>query len=253
MLPCDPSSWAWDSNNQMRGYLTLILPLFLCVLSAPANQVLAADTAVTAHSDRDGDGISDPHDRCPNSNPGGLTDHRGCEHDTDSDGVVDIIDECPHSHAGSPVNTRGCNHDSDKDAVVDFRDACPNTTPGVRVDATGCPLKDVMQLPGLVFAKGTATLNRRAKAVLDRAANTLFKYPDLKVEVAGFTDSRGNEALNRALSQRRADAVRSYLISLGLAPERITARGYGEDRPVATNSTAAGRAANRRVLFFLSS
>lgn len=239
-------------HKQWDKYSGRVLALALGLIFALAQPVTVADTAVTG-GDSDGDGISDSQDRCPYSNPGGLTDHRGCEHDADQDGVVDTHDECPGSYAGSAVNTRGCNHDSDKDAVVDFRDACPNTSPGIRVDATGCPLKDVMQLPGLVFAKGTATLNNRAKAVLDRAANTLFKYPELKVEVAGFTDNQGKAAFNRALSQRRADAVRRYLMSLGLAAERVTARGYGEDRPVATNRTAAGRAANRRVLLFLSS
>ncbi len=208
-------------------------------------------TTVHAAPDVDQDGIADAQDRCPKSNPSASIDSSGCEFDRDGDGVVDSLDQCPQTITGSPVSIQGCNLDSDKDKVADFRDQCPHTTTGTKIDAHGCELGDQMQLPGLAFAKGSSTINNRAKSILRKAAQTLFLYPDLGVEVAGYTDSRGNENNNRKLSQERAKAVRTYLISLGLPANRLTARGYGEANPIANNQTESGRAINRRVVLLL--
>ncbi|MFK8030556.1 MAG: OmpA family protein [Gammaproteobacteria bacterium] len=213
--------------------------------------LLAISPAAMAASDSDGDGVSNRADQCPSSNASASVDARGCEFDSDGDGVVDHHDECPDSTTGVAANIRGCAHDSDGDQVVDFRDACPNTDKGVNVDATGCPLGDALQLPGLKFAQGSSTLNRRARAVLDRAANTLEKYPDLRIEVAGYTDSQGDAGSNRKLSQQRAEAVRRYLETIGINRSRLSARGYGEQNPIASNNSAAGRAINRRVVLKL--
>ena len=131
--------------------------------------------------------------------------------------------------------------DSDGDGVVDDRDRCPNTIAGARVDANGC---EVVTLKGVNFANNSATLTPESTAVLDQAAAGLMRRGDIKVEVAGHTDNRGTAALNRDLSQRRAEAVRSYLVSKGA---NLSARGYGPDSPVADNKTANGRAENRRV------
>ncbi len=217
-----------------------------------ATALLAASPWALAASDNDGDGVNNRSDQCPGSNPGTNVDSRGCEFDGDGDGVVNHYDQCADSTTGVAVNINGCAHDSDKDKVVDFRDSCPNTNAGVNVDATGCPLGDRLSLPGLQFAKGSSTLNRRAKVVLDRAANTLEKYPALTIEVAGYTDSQGDAGRNRELSQQRADAVRAYLQKIGIGRARLSARGYGEKDPIASNNSAAGRAINRRVILKLS-
>lgn len=223
------------------GVLPIVATLLALLLMAPAHAV----------SDDDGDGVGNRHDQCPRSNPGVEVDERGCEFDHDGDGVVNHHDQCPNSSRGVAVNISGCAHDSDGDKVVDFRDSCPNTDANTRVDATGCPLGDVLRLPGLQFAKGSSTLNRRARAVLERAANTLFKYPDLRIEVAGYTDSRGDEKRNRELSQQRAESVRRYLQEIGIDKNRLSARGYGEADPIASNDSEAGRAINRRVVLKL--
>ena len=79
------------------------------------------------------------------------------------------------------------------------------------------------------------------------AAATLQKYPDVKVEAEGHTDSSGADAYNMSLSQRRAEAVRDYLVQRGANAANLTARGFGESRPIADNATREGRAQNRRV------
>ena len=173
--------------------------------------------------------------------------------DSDGDGVPDDRDACPGTVAGAKVDSRGCELDSDADGVVDRVDRCPGTRPGAKVDASGCevvaePRKpEVLVLKGVNFATASAALTPGSSSVLDDAAAALVKRGDVKVEVAGHTDNRGSAAYNRDLSQRRAETVMRYLISRGVSPANVTARGYGPDRPVADNKTEQGRAANRRV------
>ena len=142
------------------------------------------------------------------------------------------------------VGPDGCELDSDGDRVVDRLDRCPGTVAGARVDANGC---EVVTLKGVNFANNSAELNAEARAVLDQAAAGLARRGDIKVEVAGHTDNRGSAALNRDLSQRRAESVMRYLVSKGASASNLSARGYGPDSPVADNKTASGRAENRRV------
>jgi len=97
------------------------------------------------------------------------------------------------------------------------------------------------------FDNDSASLRPESIAVLDNAAVTLKEWGEIKVEVAGHTDSVDSDAYNLRLSQRRAEAVRDYLIRQGVAAERLTAKGYGEASPVADNKTAEGRFKNRRV------
>jgi OOP family OmpA-OmpF porin len=85
--------------------------------------------------------------------------------------------------------------------------------------------------------------------VLDEVVRSLMAYPDVRVEIRGYTDSVGKASANFALSQRRADAVKQYLTNAGIDPVRLTAKGYGEENPISTNSTPAGRAENRRIEF----
>lgn len=167
--------------------------------------------------------------------------------DSDGDGVPDSQDRCPNTPAGAKVDARGCEIDSDGDGVVDRLDKCPGTRPGVKVDANGCEIPDVVVLKGVTFATGSAQLTGNSTAILDEAAATLLKRGDVKTEVAGYTDNRGAPAGNRALSQRRSEAVMRYLVSKGVSAGNLSARGYGQENPVADNATEAGRAANRRV------
>ena len=138
--------------------------------------------------------------------------------------------------------------DSDHDGVPDDRDRCPDTAPGVMVDAVGCEQKGSVTLEGVTFEFDSATLTAASKPVLDVTADGLKKHPRVRVELQGHTDSKGADAYNLKLSQRRADSVRDYLGQQGVPENQLTAKGYGEAQPVADNKTEEGRAKNRRVV-----
>ncbi len=170
--------------------------------------------------------------------------------DTDGDGVLDSVDQCPNTPRGVRVDTKGCPLDSDGDGVPDYLDKCPNTTRGLKVDATGC-VRDaqtiVLQNVNFEFNKDTLTPD--ARTVLTGVARGLVSQKDLKVEIAGHTDSVGSDAYNLKLSNGRAASVKTFLISQGVSPTQLLSKGYGESQPVATNDTDTGRAQNRRVEF----
>lgn len=168
--------------------------------------------------------------------------------DSDGDGVPDSADKCPGTVRGAVVDATGCELDGDMDGVVDRLDQCPNSKAGVQVDIRGCEIKEEIQLQGVNFQTNSDRLVPGTEAVLDDAAATLIKNPSIRVEVAGHTDSDGTAEYNESLSARRAATVRDYLASRGVELNRMTARGYGEMQPVDTNATAAGKAANRRVV-----
>ncbi|MCW8926873.1 MAG: OmpA family protein [Xanthomonadales bacterium] len=199
--------------------------------------------------DSDGDGVVDRLDECPGTPAGTRVNEVGCPFDADGDGVADARDRCPGTPAGAKVDEHGCELDSDSDGVVDSQDKCPNTQANTPVDNTGCVLAAEFKLEGVNFEFDSAKLTADSTAKLDDALKILKRHGDLKVEVAGHTDSVGSDVYNQGLSQRRAQAVADYLIGKGANADNITVKGYGESRPVADNATEAGRAANRRVEF----
>lgn len=216
--------------------------------------------------DSDGDGVIDRVDQCPNTPPGTRVDGRGCPIpiDSDGDGVPDEIDQCPGTTFGRVVDEVGCPIpiaappapppppvviDSDGDGVPDSVDACPNTPPGARVDERGCVVEQIFVLPEVNFELSSAILTAGARNILLNLAQGLKGQGGLALEISGHTDSTGPLALNQRLSVARAESVRLYLIQQGIAPDRLTAIGYGPSRPVDTNASDEGRARNRRVEF----
>ncbi len=172
--------------------------------------------------------------------------------DGDGDGVPDAQDRCPDTAPSVNVDARGCNilvieRDDDQDGIVNSRDKCPNSKPGARVDNLGCELPDIVILRGVHFETAASRLTADSKVVLNGVAETLRRYPDMLVEVAGHTDNRGSDSYNLNLSQQRAQAVAEYLFAQGVAKNNLIAKGYGETMPVRENITEAGRTTNRRV------
>jgi OmpA-OmpF porin, OOP family len=196
-----------------------------------------------AGADADRDGVPDSEDWCPRSAPGTRIGHDGC-----AAGEVDV--RCTGAPvAAAPRVVAAGVRDSDRDGVPDEDDRCPNTTRGVAVDSRGCADISRVVLKGVSFATGSATLKPEAHDTLRTVAAAMKANPKLKVEVGGHTDSVGEDARNQALSERRAQSVKDFLVKEGIEAGRLTTRGYGETQPVDTNDTAAGRANNRRVAF----
>jgi OOP family OmpA-OmpF porin len=207
--------------------------------------------------DSDGDGVHDGIDACPNTPQGTKVDAKGCPTDSDGDGVYDGPDACPNTPRGTKVDAKGCPLDSDGDGVFDSQDECPNTPRGTKVDAKGCPPpaaaplfeegKKTLVLEGVTFEFGKATLTTEAKAILDKTAQAIKDNPGFNIEVGGHTDSKGSDLNNLKLSANRARSALRYLLDKGVDPARLTAKGYGETKPIADNDTDEGRAKNRRV------
>lgn len=198
--------------------------------------------------DSDGDGVADKDDACPNE--AGLAALSGCP-DADGDGVADKDDECP-SEAG-PAENNGCPWpDSDGDGVLDKDDQCPDVAGTVANN--GCPevteevqkqLNDYART--ILFDTGKASLKPETTRVFVDIIRILNEYPNARFTVEGHTDSVGSAKLNQELSDKRANSVRDFLIEEGIDASRLQAIGYGEDRPIASNNTRAGRTQNRRV------
>ncbi|MDX1504115.1 MAG: OmpA family protein [Spongiibacter sp.] len=197
--------------------------------------------------DADGDGVFDNADQCPGTPRGVQVDSVGCPLDGDKDGVADYLDKCPNTPAGEEVDEQGCSLDSDGDGVVNRNDACPDTAPGTPVMSNGCGQEQSVVLRGVNFEFNSAQLTVNAETILDGVAATLISSPGFDVELQGHTDSKGSDSYNMNLSQNRAKSVKRYLTVKGVEGSRLTARGYGEEQPVASNDTAEGRAQNRRV------
>ena len=213
----------------------------------PRTPAGASVNAQGCELDADQDGVLNGADLCPDTPAGTRVNAQGCELDGDADGVVDSRDQCLQSSPGASVDAMGCERDADQDGVLNSADLCADTPAGVEVDVTGCEIAKPITLRGVNFRFNSDQLTRESVEILNGIAATLRAHPNLKLEVAGHTDAAGDDAFNLYLSQRRAEAVRTFLVDKGINPEHLQARGYGEQQPVADNAAAEGRADNRRV------
>jgi len=208
--------------------------------------------------DQDKDDLPDESDSCP-TDPG-PADNRGCPvRDSDKDGLDNDKDECPNE-AGPPARNGCPESDTDKDGVPNRVDSCANE-PGDAKNL-GCPAHvlplveikpDRLMVLGKVFFESSqARIQPRSFELLDWVARVIKEHPEIPVVgVGAHTDDRGFPDSNRWLSQGRAEAVRQHLINKGVAPERLRAQGFGQDRPIDSNATSIGRENNRRVEFLI--
>lgn len=206
--------------------------------------------------DSDHDGIDDDHDSCRNIQ--GLARYNGCPiPDSDHDGVNDEEDKCPDKPGYARYN--GCPiPDRDGDSINDEEDKCPDT-PGT-VENHGCPVETKKEVRekinyiarNILFTTASDHLTDSSYLALDILAALMKEHPDWHLTIEGHTDNQGTPERNLNLSQRRANAVRDYLVKKGIPAGNLTPTGYGQQRPIADNSTATGRAANRRVELKLS-
>ncbi|HEY8075048.1 MAG TPA: OmpA family protein, partial [Labilithrix sp.] len=216
--------------------------------------------------DRDGDGVIDADDACPDS-PGVPTQDpktNGCPPDRDHDGVLDRDDACPDVPGlkTSDPKTNGCpDPDRDKDGIPNDQDACPDEPgkPDPDPKRNGCPKAFVKNgqiriIDQVKFKVSSSEIlpGKDSEEVLLAVQKVLVDHPEIKlVRVEGHTDNRGGADLNRKLSAARAQSVVTWLVKHGVDKTRLESKGFGPDRPIDTNETAEGRQNNRRVEFHI--
>ncbi len=218
--------------------------------------------------DTDNDGIFDSVDKCPKKaeDKDGFEDKDGCpDLDNDKDGVLDKDDKCPNvaEDKDNFEDADGCpDPDNDKDGFLDSKDKCPNEpeTYNGNQDEDGCPdkgkelvkidlkTKQIRILKKVFFRTGSAKILRKSYKLLDIVAGTLNSHPDIKkIEVQGHTDDVGRDKSNKRLSQKRANSVMKYLVKKKVAKERLTAVGYGKDKPMVEYKQLKKDSRNKKI------
>ncbi|MDA9817193.1 PorP/SprF family type IX secretion system membrane protein [bacterium] len=249
------------------------------LLAYQFKQATTETPKVEEDPDRDGDGILDKDDLCPDTP--GLKEYKGCP-DTDKDGLFDAIDDCPKTFG--PKENNGCPYpDTDGDGLLDNNDDCPSIAGPI--ENKGCPYKDTdgdglldkddecPKTAGPIENKGCPVIEKEEQEILNTAfsnlefetnldvikisskpalvelSNTLKKKPDWKLKLSGHTDNIGDNDANMILSKKRAESVKRFLASQGIDKSRLQTEFFGESEPISDNATASGRQKNRRVEF----
>ena len=188
---------------------------------------------------------------CPETPRGIPVDPDGCPLYSDADAVPDYLDACPGTAPGVMVDANGCPRDDDGDGIAEGVDACPGTPAGARVDSRGCSLpgEPIAIVTNINFDFNRSNVREDVKSRLGRVIELLKEMPEIDVVIVGYTDDVGTEQYNLALSLRRAESVRDYVVAHGVEERRLDVAGRGMGGPIVSNSTPQGRAVNRRVEF----
>jgi len=217
-----------------------------------------------ATRDGDGDGVPDRVDRCPNTPPGCMVDEWGCSIDGDGDGVCDGVDKCPNTPKGEKADKFGC---SQSQRTLNSQSQPPPAAspeakgvapPPTQQPKTAPPVSEMerqlveggkIRLENVYFETNSANLLPESEATLNEAGRTLEKFPRLRIEVQGHTDTRGSAAHNQRLSQARAESVRKFMVDhFQLTPANVVAKGYGESQPETRERNDEELLRNRRVV-----
>lgn len=249
-----------NSDQSLQDYLLLTGLQYSFGAEPQQPQVIYLPTPVEIiPADADADGVVDANDRCPNTPLGWEVSTDGCPLDADRDRVPNSIDECPNTPLGMQVGANGCPLDEDKDGVSDAKDKCPGTAPDIIVDDNGCAKTVTTQTTEAIKAQINIVFDTNQSIIKPEFKGEVAKIADLAkssgnsfITIEGHTDSSGNPAKNKILSLARATAVMNMLVSdYALDATRLSAVGFGSTKPVASNSTADGKAQNRRVIAVL--
>jgi OmpA-OmpF porin, OOP family len=244
------------------------IPITDTVPPSPPKKFRAPDDGIKA-ADTDKDGLPDDIDLCPTEpedhKPPNADDGCPMPPDRDGDGIPDSSDKCPDQPEDFDKidDQDGCpEEDFDGDSIGDAVDACPKEPgePSGEKDKNGCPVfirrvegsTEIEILKQVQFATGSAKILSNSFKILDEVVKLMTVNKDIKlVAIEGHTDNRGSAQLNEKLSDDRANSVRQYIIDKGIHPDRLTAKGFGPQRPIADNKTAEGQQKNRRVEFHI--
>ena len=170
--------------------------------------------------------------------------------DSDGDGVADKLDKCPGTEAGIKVDGSGCPLDVDADGIPDSKDACPTVKGTAEFNGCPPPMTGGMTMGSAIqFEFNSSVLRTDAYPTLDKLSSDLRANSSGRVQLDGHASAEGTNEYNMTLSRDRANSVKTYLVNSGVAANRVATTAYGESRPVANNSTEAGRIQNRRVEF----
>ncbi|WP_298781309.1 OmpA family protein [uncultured Polaribacter sp.] len=211
---------------------------------------VAGLAAMNGCPDADGDGVADKDDMCPNSK--GTKANKGCP-DSDGDGVVDKDDKC--ATTAGPAANSGCPWpDTDGDGVLDKDDNCkseagPASNKGCPVAVIDKKALEVLNFTAksILFNSGRSSFKSGVTRQLDAIVEIMNKNDKATFAIGGHTDNTGRASSNLKLSEKRANSVMNYFISKGISASRLSAKGFGQDYPIADNKTRAGQAENRRV------
>jgi outer membrane protein OmpA-like peptidoglycan-associated protein len=229
----------------------------------PNTPAAAAVDADGCPRDSDGDGVPDGLDRCPDTPKGATVDALGCPSDSDNDGVLDGIDQCPDTPPRTPVDAKGCPLAQPQQPPPQQQrrqappagppaaqpNAPPPTMPNAAAPPSNAPpsASPVFVLRDNAFAPGSARLRARASSTLDSVAATLTANPNLRYEIGAHTAGSRAESDSRRFASLRVEAVRAYLINKHITPQRLVPKVYGAAQPLTADTSATGRAINRRI------
>ncbi len=265
--PADPVS-SRDARLMLFGLELSAFDAQPRVHHALPEKVAPPPPAAVVVADRDGDGIEDATDACPDAaeDDDGFEDADGCpELDNDQDGVADTQDACPDvpEDLDGHQDTDGCpdaDEDRDQDHILDADDKCPDEPEVIngKDDEDGCPDEGLIALEDdrivldarVLFDAGFTRVRHAAWAALEAIANLKKQHPEwVKIRIEGHADARGSAELNQSLSERRARNAMKHLIKIGVPADQLEAIGYGSSRPRDLGKGEEANKRNRRVEF----